>query len=65
VSTASLATHSERLLEVRRDFTLYADRIVVRARWFFTRRFEHVVQLTALTGEVHFVRQVRRQIRRY
>ena len=46
-----LATYTERLLEVRRDFTLYADRVVVRARWFPRRTFEHVVKLAALTGK--------------
>jgi hypothetical protein len=51
VSTQSLATYAERLLEVRRDFTLYDDRVVVRARWFLNRRFEHVVKLAALKGD--------------
>ena len=51
-STLPLATYSERLLEVRRDFTLYDDRVVVQAWWLPRRRFEHVVKLTALTGEI-------------
>jgi hypothetical protein len=51
VSTQPLATYSERLLEVRRDFTLYNDRVVVQARWFLNRRFEHVVKLATLKGE--------------
>ena len=46
-----LATYSERLLEVRRDFTLHDDRVVVQARWFPNRRFEHVVKLASLKGE--------------
>lgn len=52
VSTQPLATYSERLLEVRRDFALYDDRVVVQARWFLRRRFEHVVKLDTLKGEV-------------
>jgi hypothetical protein len=51
MSTRPLATYSERLLEVRRDFTLYEDRIVVQARWFPQRRFEQVVKLATLKGE--------------
>ncbi len=52
MSTQPLATYSERLLEVRRDFTLYHDRVVVQARWFPNRRFEHVVKLDTLRREV-------------
>lgn len=48
MSTSPLATYSERLLEVRRDFALYDDRVVVQARWFPNRRFEHVVKLATL-----------------
>ena len=51
VSTQPLATYSEHLLEVRRDFALYKDRVVVQARWFPNRRFEHVVKLDTLKGE--------------
>ena len=51
MSDQPLATYSERLLEVRRDFALYADRVVVRARWFPRRTFEHVVKLADLTGK--------------
>jgi uncharacterized integral membrane protein len=51
VSEEPLATYSERLLEVRRDFALYKDRVVVEARWFPNRRFEHVVNLSALKGQ--------------
>ena len=51
MNTQPIATYSERLLEVRRDFTLYEDRVVVQARWFPNRRFEHVVKLAALKGE--------------
>ena len=51
MSTEPLATYSERLLEVRREFALYDDRVVVRARWFPNRRFEHVVKLATLKRE--------------
>ncbi len=64
MSTQPLARYSERLLEVRRDFTLYDDRIVVNARWYFYRRFEHVVKLTALTGEFQEI-TIRYRIYRY
>lgn len=64
MNTQPLASYSERLLEVRREFTLYDDRVVVRARWFPSRRFEHVVKLAALTGEVQEI-TVRYRIYRY
>jgi hypothetical protein len=51
VSTQPLATYSERLLEVRRDFTLYDDRVVVQARWLLRQRFERVVKLDTLKGD--------------
>jgi hypothetical protein len=51
VNSEPRATYSERLLEVRREFALYDDRVVVRARWFPNRRVEHVVQLKAIKGE--------------
>lgn len=58
------ATYSERLLEVRREFDLYDDRIVVRARWFPSRRVEHVVELKALKGEYKEI-TVRYRLHRY
>jgi len=64
VSTQPLATYSERLLEVRRDFTLYNDRVVVQARWFPNRRFEHVVKLDTLTREVQEI-TIRYRMHRY
>jgi len=51
VSTEPLANYSECLLEVRRHFTLYDDRVVVEARWFPNRNFEHVVKLATLKGQ--------------
>jgi hypothetical protein len=45
-----IATYVERLLEVRRDFALYPDRVVVRARWLLRGRFESTVQLNTLSG---------------
>lgn len=59
-----LATYSERLLEVRRDFTLYDDQVVVQARWFPGRRFEHVVKLAALKSEVQEI-TIRYRMHRY
>ncbi len=64
MSTQPLATYSERLLEVRRDFTLYKDRVVVQARWFPNRRFEHVVKLDTLTREVQEI-TIRYRMHRY
>lgn len=64
MSTEPLATYSERLLEVRRDFALYEDRVVVQARWFPNRRFEHVVKLDTLKGEVQEI-TIRYRMYRY
>lgn len=47
-----VSTYTERLLEVRREFTLYPDRVVVRARWLLKGSFEHVVDLNSLRSEV-------------
>jgi hypothetical protein len=46
-----LAVYSERLLEVRRRFLLYPDRVVVEARWLLKGRFEHTVRLASLKTE--------------
>jgi hypothetical protein len=43
-----LAKYSEHLLEVRRDFVLFPDRVVVTARWLLRGRFEVVVPLGRL-----------------
>jgi hypothetical protein len=64
VSTQPLATYSERLLEVRRDFTLYKDRVVVRAHWFPNRRFENVVKLDTLAREFQEI-TIRYRMHRY
>lgn len=64
VNSEPRATYSERLLEVRRDFALYDDRVVVRARWFPNRRVEHVVELKALKGEYKEI-LVRYRLHRY
>ena len=50
--TEPIATYAERLLEVRRVFALYDDRVVVQARWLLKGRFEHVVKLSGLTPEI-------------
>lgn len=64
MNTEPLATYSERLLEVRRDFALYDDRVVVEARWFPNRRFEHVVKLDTLKREFQEI-TVRYRMHRY
>jgi hypothetical protein len=64
VSTEPLATYSERLLEVRRHFTLYDDRVAVEARWFPNRKFEHVVKLATLKGHCQEI-TVRYRMYRY
>jgi hypothetical protein len=64
MSPEPLATYSERLLEVRRDFALLEDRVVVRARWFPNRRFAHVVALNSLRGDFQEV-TIRYRMYRY
>jgi hypothetical protein len=54
-----LAVYSERLLEVRRRFLLYPDRVVVQARWLLKGSFEHTVRLGSLKS------QYRRLVIRY
>lgn len=46
-----VAVYSERLLEVRREFLLYENRVVVKARWLARGSFEHTVKLGALQRE--------------
>jgi hypothetical protein len=46
-----LAVYSERLLEVRRRFLLYPDRVVVQARWLLKGSFEHTVRLGSLKSQ--------------
>lgn len=64
MNQSPLATYRERLLEVRRDFTLHKDRVVVEARWFPYRKYEHMVELSTLTGEVQKI-TVRYRLYRY
>lgn len=59
-----LSAYVDRLLEVQREFLLYPDRIVVQARWWTTRRYEHSVKIADLTGEVRET-VVRYRIHRY
>jgi hypothetical protein len=47
-----LATYTERLLEVRRQFDLYDDRVVIDARWLLKGRFHHTVPLNTLAPQV-------------
>lgn len=48
---APLATYSERLLEVRRDFSLFPDRVEVKARWLLKGTFQTTVRLDTLAPE--------------
>jgi hypothetical protein len=64
VNTRLIATYTERLLEVRREFSLYEDCVVVRARWYLCRNYEHVVKLATLKGEFQQL-TVRYRIHRY
>lgn len=59
-----LSAYSDRLLEVQREFLLYPDRIVVRARWWSGRKYQHIVSTADLTGEVRET-VVRYRIHRY
>ncbi len=52
VDMKPIATYTERLLEVRREFVLYEDRVVVRAQWLLKGNFETVVKLAALKNEI-------------
>lgn len=64
MNQSPLFTYRERLLEVRRDFALHRDRVVIEARWFPYRKYEHMVELSALTGEVQKI-TVRYRMYRY
>ncbi len=46
-----IATYNERLLEVRREFALHKDRVVVKARWLLKGKFETTVKLETLSGQ--------------
>jgi len=46
--TDPIETYDERLLQVKRRFELYPDRIVVRARWLWRGTFETTVRLSTL-----------------
>jgi hypothetical protein len=67
VNTKPIATYTERLLEVRREFALHKDRVVVKAQWRLNmqrlnmrrlnewrlnQRFEHVVKLATLRSDI-------------
>jgi hypothetical protein len=49
---APLATYTERLPQVRRVFRLYPDRVEVAAQWTFGRKFQTVVKLADLSGQI-------------
>jgi len=59
-----IATYTERLLEVRRDFSLYDDRMVVEARWLIRGRFQTVVKLDSLKADTRVI-IVRYRLYRY
>lgn len=59
-----LARYRERLLEVRRQFALYKDRVVVQAHWFLRGRYEHIVKLDSLTREIQEL-NIRYRVYRY
>ena len=52
MDTKPIATYTERLLEVQREFALHEDRVVVHARWWLKGRFEYVVKLATLRHEI-------------
>lgn len=47
-SDAPLAVYRERLLQVRREFKLYPDRVVVRAKWLTGRPYKNTIPLAGL-----------------
>jgi hypothetical protein len=59
-----LATYTERLFLVRRDFFLYEDRVAVKAHWLFKGRFETTVKLSTLKVEPR-VLNIRYRVYRY
>lgn len=59
-----IATYTERLLEVRREFELYEDRVVIRAHWLLKGRFEHTVKLATLKPEIQEL-NIRYRLYRY
>ncbi len=46
--TEPIATYTERLLQVRRVFRMYADRVVVDAHWLLKGDFQSTVLLSSL-----------------
>ncbi len=52
-SETPLATYTERLPQVRREFRLYPDRVEVAARWTLGRTFRITVKLADLSGQVN------------
>lgn len=64
MSEKPIATYTERLLEVRREFVLYEDRVAVHARWRFKGNFKHVVKLETLKSEIKEI-TIRYRLDRY
>ena len=50
-----LATYAERLVQVGRVFELYADRVVVSAKWLWKRPYQTTVLLAALKPDYHVI----------
>jgi hypothetical protein len=48
-----VATYTERLPQVRRVFRLYPDRVEVAAHWTFGKKFQNVVKLGDLSGQIN------------
>jgi hypothetical protein len=63
-TTTPIASYTERLLEVRREFLLFEDGVVVQAEWLLKGRFEHVVDLAMLKPEVQEL-NIRYRVYRY
>jgi len=64
VDMKPIATYTERLLEVRREFVLYEDQVIVRARWLLKGSFENVVKLATLKSEIQEL-TIRYRVYRY
>jgi hypothetical protein len=50
---SSLATYTERLPQVRREFRLYPDRVDIAARWTLGRSYRTTVRLADLSGQIN------------
>lgn len=62
--TTPLATYRERLLQVRRRFELYPDRVEVHAKWLFGRQFRSTIMLADLKPQTTEFRIRQRLLKR-